>query len=228
MQYNRSKVFFLFYFFLVWFGFSCKNMADQELVILNQTSVATSNEGKIFQKIGENIEFSKNINLTWTSCKPKIRKIFNSRNYFNSWNQSVKKVTQMIKQNFLKMKLWFQTIFLGLSLEDLIGQLRKSVLRLKADFISEDGSTVNYQAMGNSEAFEEYKKLAGNLKFLDLEALKSQEQERKAFFINLYNVQMIHALVAQENLPDKPLSVQVMIHIFLIILRFLKKTIALT
>ena len=70
---------------------------------------------------------------------------------------------------------------------DLIGQLRKSVLRLKADFISEDGSTVNYQAMGNSEAFEEYKKLAGNLKFLDLEALKSQEQERKAFFINLYN-----------------------------------------
>jgi len=115
-------------------------MAVQELVILNQTSVATSNE--------------------------------------------------------------------GLSLEDLIGQLRKSVLRLKADFISEDGSTVNYQAMGNSEAFEEYKKLAGNLKFLDLEALKSQEQERKAFFINLYNVQMIHALVAQENLPDKPLSVQ--------------------
>ena len=68
--------------------------------------------------------------------------------------------------------------------------------------------------MGNSEAFEEYKKLAGNLKFLDLEALKNQEQERKAFFINLYNVQMIHALVAQENLPDKPLSVQVMIHIF--------------
>lgn len=66
--------------------------------------------------------------------------------------------------------------------------------------------------MGNSEAFEEYKKLAGNLRFLDLEALKSQEQERKAFFINLYNVQMIHALVAQENLPDKPLSVQVMIY----------------
>ena len=126
----------------------------------------------------------------------------------------------------MKIKLLFQTIILGLTLEDLIGQLRKSVLRLKADFISEDGSTVNYQAMGNSEAFEEYKKLAGNLKFLDLEALKNQEQERKAFFINLYNVQMIHALVAQENLPDKPLSVQVMIHIFKLgILQFLKKTI---
>ena len=100
-------------------------------------------------------------------------------------------------------------MILGGSLEGLVGQLRKSVLRLKSDFISDDGSTVNYQAMGESEAFHEYKKLAGDLKFLDLEALKDQEQERKAFFINLYNVQMIHALVAQEKLPDAPLHVQV-------------------
>ena len=100
MQYNRSKVFFLFYFFLVWFGFSRKNMAVQELVILNQTSVATSNEGKIFQKIGENIEFSKNINLTWTSCKPKIRKIFNSRNYFNSWIRVWRKLLKWLNRIF--------------------------------------------------------------------------------------------------------------------------------
>jgi hypothetical protein len=37
-------------------------MADQELVILNQTTVATSNESKIFlfkfQKIGENPKIS--------------------------------------------------------------------------------------------------------------------------------------------------------------------------
>ena len=99
-----------------------------------------------------------------------------------------------------------------MSLEGLIGQLRKSVLRLKADFISEDGSTVNYQAMGESQAFEEYKKLAGKLEFLDLEALTNQEQERKAFFINLYNVQMIHALVAQGKLPDAPTHVQVIFY----------------
>ena len=50
-------------------------MADQELVILNQTTEATSNEGKIFlkfwldwyfflsfQKLGEKIEFSKSKN----------------------------------------------------------------------------------------------------------------------------------------------------------------------
>ena len=51
--------------------------------------------------------------------------------------------------------------------------------------------------------------LAGKLKFLDLEALRNLEQERKAFFINLYNVQMIHALVAQGTLPDAPTHVQV-------------------
>ena len=88
------------------------------------------------------------------------------------------------------------------------------MLRLKADFISEDGSTVNYQAMGESQAFEEYKKLAGKLEFLDLEALRDQEQERKAFFINLYNVQMIHALVAQGTLPDAPTKVQVIFNTF--------------
>ena len=37
------------------------------------------------------------------------------------------------------------------------------------------------------------------------------EIERKTFFINLYNIQMIHALVAQENLPQKPTEVQVRI-----------------
>jgi len=70
----------------------------------------------------------------------------------------------------------------GLSLDGLIGQLRKSVLRLKADFISEDGSTVNYQAMGESQAFEEYKKLAGKLEFLDLEALKSGTRTKSIFY----------------------------------------------
>lgn len=52
------------------------------------------------------------------------------------------------------------------------------------------------------------KNLAAELKTLDLSYLKAHESERKAFFINLYNVQMIHALAIQETLPEKPLSVQ--------------------
>ena len=49
---------------------------------------------------------------------------------------------------------------------------------------------------------------------MDLEPLRVNEIERKTFFINLYNIQMIHALVAQENLPQKPTEVQVRIQGF--------------
>ena len=90
----------------------------------------------------------------------------------------------------------------------LIGNLRKSILKLKGNFISDDGSFVNYKDMVVSQDFEEYKKLAAELKALDWSYLKDHEDERKAFFINLYNVQMIHALAAQETLPAAPLKVQ--------------------
>ena len=59
-----------------------------------------------------------------------------------------------------------------------------------------------------SQDFANYKDLAAELKSLDFTFLKDHENERKAFFINLYNVQMIHALAAQETLPEKPLGVQ--------------------
>jgi hypothetical protein len=90
-----------------------------------------------------------------------------------------------------------------------MSSLRKVILQLKADFISEDGSGVNYKGMGQSKIFTQYKKLAGNLRTIELEYLKANEQERKAFFINLYNVQMIHGLIAQEDLPEAPTKVQV-------------------
>merc|ERR1712223_1858451 len=51
--------------------------------------------------------------------------------------------------------------------------------------------------MGASEAFSQYKALAATLRRLDLKPLIEDEMERKAFFINLYNVQMIHGLVVQ-------------------------------
>ena len=44
---------------------------------------------------------------------------------------------------------------------------------------------------------------------LNFEPLITNEEERKAFFINLYNIQMIHGLVAQKNLPETPTKVQV-------------------
>ncbi len=44
---------------------------------------------------------------------------------------------------------------------------------------------------------------------MDLNPLLENELERKAFFINLYNVQMMDALVTQTNLPEAPTKVKV-------------------
>ena len=87
-------------------------------------------------------------------------------------------------------------------------KLRTSILRLKSDFISEDGKNVDYKNMGKSSSFEEYKNLAAKLAFLPKSCFED-EQEIKAFFINLYNILMIHALVAQQTLPQTPTQVQV-------------------
>ena len=43
-------------------------------------------------------------------------------------------------------------------------QLRKILLRLKGEFMTEDGSGVNYNLMGKSDAFHAYKNLASNLR----------------------------------------------------------------
>ena len=83
------------------------------------------------------------------------------------------------------------------------------MLQLKSKFISDDGSFVDYGAMGKSEDFKNYLRLANSLESFDWNPLKRDEMERKAFFINLYNVQMIHGLIAQSDLPDGPLKVQV-------------------
>ncbi len=46
----------------------------------------------------------------------------------------------------------------------LMSQLRTCILQLKSDFISEDGSTVNYKAMAGSDAYKNYKSLASGLR----------------------------------------------------------------
>ena len=48
--------------------------------------------------------------------------------------------------------------------QQLMKQLRKILLRLKGEFMTEDGSGVNYDLMGKSDAFRDYKNLASNLR----------------------------------------------------------------
>ena len=107
------------------------------------------------------------------------------------------------------LKFLFINVQFTASNPSLISQLRKMLLRLKGEFMAEDGSGVNYALMSKSEAFQTYKSLALDLQNINLEALKANEEERKAFFINLYNILMIHGLIAQGSLPEAPTKVEV-------------------
>lgn len=70
--------------------------------------------------------------------------------------------------------------------------LRTSLLRLKSEYMAEDGSSVDYDALKRSEAFKEYVKLTADLKKISL--LDLSPPARKAFLINVYNSLCIHAL----------------------------------
>ncbi|XP_059179634.1 uncharacterized protein LOC131958563 [Physella acuta] len=84
--------------------------------------------------------------------------------------------------------------------------LRKSLLRLKGRFISEDGKSVNYLQMKESPEFRAYLTDANDLCRVDLSHMS--EVERKVFFLNIYNSLTIHGLLEQPALPDSVLSVR--------------------
>ena len=84
----------------------------------------------------------------------------------------------------------------GNSEEKLVSLMRKTMLRLKGEFMREDGSSVDYAGIRQSDLFKEYVGLAKELD--NCSVLNLSVDERKAFFINIYNTLVIHALV--ENL----------------------------
>ena len=80
-----------------------------------------------------------------------------------------------------------------------VRQLRKLSLKVKGDFMDASGSIVNYNACKASTTFMEYKMLASKLSVISFNDLDTVH--RKAFFINLYNSMIIHALI-EGLLPD--------------------------
>ncbi|XP_065175504.1 uncharacterized protein LOC135805404 [Sycon ciliatum] len=69
--------------------------------------------------------------------------------------------------------------------------LRRLILKLYADYLSDDGRSVDYAGMAKSEQFEQYVKLSAELQ--RTEVGKMTRQETLAFFINIYNALVVHA-----------------------------------
>jgi len=86
---------------------------------------------------------------------------------------------------------------------DVAARIRKLILKLFAQFISEDGKFVDYQGMSLSPVWQHFKVMVAQLQEADLKNL-SREQ-RLAFFINIYNVLVIHGTVVR-GVPDSMYS----------------------
>jgi len=74
-------------------------------------------------------------------------------------------------------------------------EMRKLILRLYGQFLSDDGSAVDYKGIGQSAAYKSYKKLTLELQRSDIASLSPGA--KLAFFINVYNALVIHGTVEQ-------------------------------
>jgi GH15 family glucan-1,4-alpha-glucosidase len=78
--------------------------------------------------------------------------------------------------------------------EESAKRLKKSMNILRGAFFDTKRGRVAYERMTGSNAYREYVKLSRNLHSMDLSLLKGRESQI-AFWINLYNVMVIHGVI---------------------------------
>jgi hypothetical protein len=79
--------------------------------------------------------------------------------------------------------------------QDAAAQLRLAINRLTADGLNLDMGVVDYRRLAQSDAYHAYRDAARSLQKFNLNGLNT-EQERRAFWINLYNALIIDAVIA--------------------------------
>jgi GH15 family glucan-1,4-alpha-glucosidase len=82
-----------------------------------------------------------------------------------------------------------------IELREIASKLKNSMNILRGAFFDTKRGRVAYEKMSGSKAYREYVELSLNLRDMDLGLLKTR-QERLAFWINLYNVIIIHGVIA--------------------------------
>ncbi len=78
---------------------------------------------------------------------------------------------------------------------ELAARLKGAMSRLKAEFFDFERGRVAYERMAQSGIYQDYLNLSRHLKAMDLTGLARRE-ERIAFWVNLYNVTVIHGVIA--------------------------------
>lgn len=80
---------------------------------------------------------------------------------------------------------------------ELAATLKQLMNRLQAKSFAHDGSTVNYQLLRESAPYAAYRACTRQLRTFDPQTLTSP-QEKRAFWINLYNALVIDAVLALD------------------------------
>jgi len=70
--------------------------------------------------------------------------------------------------------------------------LRQIILRLYDKHLASDGKALNYKALKQDPVFKTYVNATAELQKVDVVSLN--REERMAFFINIYNAVVVHAL----------------------------------
>jgi hypothetical protein len=79
--------------------------------------------------------------------------------------------------------------------QEMAARLKGTMTTMRQAFFEDGTGRVAYERMQQSEIYQDYLKLSNNLKAMDLSLLTSRE-EKIAFWINLYNVIVIHGVIA--------------------------------
>jgi hypothetical protein len=82
-----------------------------------------------------------------------------------------------------------------ISPQEMAGRLKSTMDNLRRAFFEAGTGRVAYERIQQSESYQTYLKLSNNLKAMDLKRLGRRE-ERMAFWVNLYNVIVIHGVIA--------------------------------
>jgi hypothetical protein len=78
---------------------------------------------------------------------------------------------------------------------EMAARLKSGMTILKGAFIEPERGRVAYERIQQSETYQDFLKLSRNLKNMDLAVLAGRE-EKIAFWVNLYNVIVIHGVIA--------------------------------
>ncbi len=79
--------------------------------------------------------------------------------------------------------------------QEMAAQLKSAMTAMRGAFFEAGTGRVAYERMGQSGIYQDFLQLSHNLKTMDLGVLTRRE-ERIAFWINLYNVIVIHGVIA--------------------------------